>query len=127
MLEEDVRKLLTALGIAPSEDDPLLAFVCRSVAERVKNETNRDAVPDGLRYMAAEMAAGQYLSWKKDAGELAGFDTEAAIKEIKEGDTDVTYAIGEGSQTPEQRLDSLIDYLINGRTREFIRYRRLLW
>ena len=37
------------------------------------------------------------------------------------------HIFGEGSSTPEQRLNSLIDYLINGRIGEIYRYRRLVW
>ena len=124
---EDVTNLLKALGITVPDGDPLLGVICKSVEERVKNETNQQEIPAGLHYMAVEMAVGQYLSWKKDAGQREGFDLEAAVKQIQEGDTNITFAIGEGSATPEQRLNNLINYLINGRTREFIRYRRLLW
>lgn len=125
---EDVINLLTALGITlPEGGDPLLVFICNSVRERICNETNQTEVPEGLRYMAVEMAVGQYLSWKKDVGQLEGFDLDAAVKSIQEGDTNITFALGEGSLTTEQRLTNLINYLINGRTREFIRYRRLLW
>jgi len=73
------------------------------------------------------MVVGQYLKWKKDCGQLEGFDLDAAVKSIQEGDTNITFAVGEGSATPEQRLNNLIEYLTNGRTREFIRYRRLVW
>ena len=51
----------------------------------------------------------------------------AAVKSIQEGDTNIIFALGEGSSTPEQRLNSLIDYLINGRIGEIYRYRRLVW
>jgi len=52
---------------------------------------------------------------------------DAAIKQIQEGDTNTVFAIGEGSLTPEQRLNGLIDYLINGRSDELYRYRKLVW
>ena len=35
----------------------------------------------------------------------------AAVKQVQTGDTNITFAIGQGSMTPEQRLDSLIAYL----------------
>lgn len=64
----------------------------------------------------------------KCSGQLEGFDLDAAaVKSIQEGDTNITFALGEGSSTPEQRLNSLIDYLINGRIGEIYRYRRLVW
>ena len=58
---------------------------------------------------------------------IEGFDLDAAVKSIQEGDTNITFALGEGSSTPEQRLNSLIDYLINGRIGEIYRYRRVVW
>lgn len=126
-LRDNVISLLIAFGVTGAETDPLIDFVIDSVAERIKNETNLTSIPDGLTKLAVEMAVGQYLSLKKSLGQLEGFDLETAIKQIQEGDTNTVFAIGEGSTTPEQRLDSLINYLINGRTREFIRYRRVVW
>ncbi len=126
---DDVISLLAAMGVAGAGDDPLLAFVVNSVTERVKNETNQPEIPEGLRYMAAGMAVGEYLNLKKSTGQLdvEGLDLEAAIKQIQEGDTNTVFAVGEGSQTPEQRLDTLIHYLITGRTGEFLRYRQIVW
>lgn len=126
-MREDLIKLLGAMGVAVSDGDPLLEHAVNAVTERIKNETNQDEVPDGLHYLAVETALGYFLGWKKDAGQLEGFDTDAAVKAIQEGDTRVEYAIGSGSSTPESRLDALIGYLRNGRVKEFIRYRRLLW
>lgn len=124
---EDVLKLLDALGVNTLASDPLLPFIIQSVTEKICNATNQTEIPEGLHYAAVEMVVGQYLQWVKNSGQLEGFDLDAAVKSIQEGDTNVTFAIGEGSFTPEQRLDKLIDYLINGRTKEFIRYRRLVW
>ena len=126
-LREDVVALLDAFGVMGAADDPLLDFIISTVTERIKNETNQPAIPEGLNRLAVEMVAGQYLSLKKGSGQLEGFDLEAAVKQIQEGDTNTVFAIGEGNTTPEQRLDTLINYLMNGRTREFIKYRRLVW
>lgn len=126
-MREDVISLLNAFGVTGAEADPLIDFVLDSVVERVKNETNLNTIPEGLKKLAVEMVLGQYLSLKKNLGQLEGFDLEAAVKQIQEGDTNTVFAIGEGNTTPEQRLDTLINYLINGRTREFIRYRRVVW
>ena len=126
-MREDVVTLLDAFGVTGAADDPLLDFIIATVTERIKNETNQPAIPEGLNRLAVEMVAGQYLSLKKGSGQLEGFDLEAAVKQIQEGDTNTVFAIGEGNTTPEQRLDTLINYLMNGRTREFIKYRRLSW
>lgn len=119
--------MLTALGVAGAADDPLLDIVIRNVQYRVQNETNQSELPEGLVSVAVSMAVGEYLNMKKCSGQLEGFDLDAAIKQIQEGDTNTVFAIGDGSSTPEQRLDALISYLINGRTREFYRFRRLVW
>ena len=119
--------MLTALGVTGAAEDPLLDIVISNVQYRVQNKTNRKDMPEGLVSVAVYMAVGEYLNMKKATGSLEGFDLEAAVKQIQEGDTNISFAIGEGSLTPEQRLNSLIDYLINGRIGEIYRYRRLVW
>ena len=126
---DDVIALLDALNVAGAADDPLLPYMVNSVTERVKNETNQSELPEGLHYVAVELVVGEYLTFKKNAGQLEidGLDLEAAVKQIQEGDTNTVFAIGEGSQTPEQRLDTLIARLTHDRSREFIRFRRIQW
>lgn len=126
---KDVIALLSAIGVTGAGDDPLLPYMVNSVTERVKNETNQTEIPDGLHYVAVELVVGEYLTFKKNAGQLDidGLDLEAAVKQIQEGDTNTVFAIGDGSMTPEQRVDSLISRLCRDRSREFIRYRRLVW
>ena len=126
-MREDVVSLLTALGVTGAADDPLLEIIIRTVQYDIQNKTNQSEIPEGLVNVAVYMAVGEYLSMKKASGQLDGFDLDAAIKQIQEGDTNTVFAIGDGSSTPEQRLDALISYLINGRTREFYRFRRLVW
>lgn len=126
-MRDKVIEVLTALGVTGAADDPLLDVVISNVQWRIKNLTNQKEVPNGLESMAVSMAVGEYLNMKKATGGLEGFDLEAAVKQIQEGDTNISFAIGEGSSTPEQRLNSLIDYLINGRMGEIYRYRRLVW
>lgn len=120
--------MLTALGVAGAADDPLLDIALNNVQWRIKNLSNLSEIPEGLESLAVSMAVGEYLNMKKCSGQLEGFDLDAAaVKSIQEGDTNITFALGEGSSTPEQRLNSLIDYLINGRISEIYRYRRLVW
>lgn len=125
----DVVALLDAVGVTGAADDPLLPYMINSVTERVKNETNQLEIPEGLHWLAVELVVGEYLAFKKNAGQLDidGLDLEAAVKQIQEGDTNTVFAIGDGSQTPEQRLDTLIARLTRDRTREFIRFRRIQW
>ena len=126
---DDVVALLDAVGVTGAADDPLLPYMINSVTERVKNETNQLEIPEGLHWLAVELVVGEYLAFKKNAGQLDidGLDLEAAVKQIQEGDTNTVFAIGDGSLTPEQRLEALLSRLTRDRTREFIRYRRLVW
>ena len=127
-MREKVVVMLTALGVAGAADDPLLDIVLNNVQWRIKNLSNLSEIPEGLESLAVSMAVGEYLNMKKCSGQLEGFDLDAAaVKSIQEGDTNITFALGEGSSTPEQRLNSLLDYLINGRIGEIYRYRRLVW
>ena len=128
-MRDDVVALLDALGVAGAGDDPFIPYLINSVTERVKNETNQPEIPEGLHWLTVELVVGEYLTFKKNAGQLDmnGLDFEAAIKQIQEGDTNTVFATGEGSLTPEQRLDNLTNYLMNGRTNEFLRYRRIVW
>ena len=119
--------MLTALGVTGAAEDPLLDIVISNVQYRVQNETNRKDMPEGLVSVAVYMAVGEYLNMKKANGQLEGFDLEAAVKQIQEGDTNTVFAVGDGNSTPEQRLDSLINFLTNGRMDEIYRYRKLVW
>lgn len=127
-MRDQVISMLTALGVTGAATDPLLDILLQNVQQRIKNLSNLSEIPEGLESLAVSMAVGEYLNMKKCSGQLEGFDLDAAaVKSIQEGDTNITFALGEGSSTPEQRLNSLIDYLINGRIGEIYRYRRLVW
>lgn len=126
-MRDQVISMLTALGVTGAATDPLLDILLQNVQQRILNKTNQSVIPKGLESVAVYMAVGEYLNMKKTVGQLTGFDLDAAIKQIQEGDTNTVFAIGEGSLTPEQRLNGLIDYLINGRSDELYRYRKLVW
>ena len=127
-MREDVVTLLAARGVAGAAENPLLDLVINQVQWRIKNLTNLQEVPEGLVGLAVQMAAGEFLSMLKGSGQLEGFELEeAAIKQIQEGDTNTVFSVGDGSYTPEQRLNSLIDFLINGRVGEIYRYRKMVW
>lgn len=128
-MRKNVIEFLKALGVTGADTNPLLDMVIKLVDTSLKNLTNQRTVPTGLKPLAVRMAAGEYMLALKGAGQLDWFnlDLEAAIKQIQEGDTNTTFAIGEGSLTPEQRLDSLINYLITAPVGEINRFRRLVW
>lgn len=126
-MRDQVISMLTALGVTGAATDPLLDILLQNVQQRILNKTNQSVIPEGLESVAVYMAVGEYLNAKKATGQLTGFDLDAAIKQIQEGDTNTVFALGEGSLTPEQRLNVLIDYLINGRSDELYRFRKMVW
>lgn len=126
-MRDQVISMLTALGVTGAATDPLLDILLQNVQQRILNKTNQSVIPEGLESVAVYMAVGEYLNAKKATGQLTGFDLDAAIKQIQEGDTNTVFALGEGSLTPEQRLNVLIDCLINGRSDELYRFRKMVW
>lgn len=126
-MRDQVISMITALGVTGAATDPLLDILLQNVQQRILNKTNQSVIPEGLESVAVYMAVGEYLNAKKATGQLTGFDLDAAIKQIQEGDTNTVFALGEGSLTPEQRLNVLIDHLINGRSDELYRFRKMVW
>ena len=126
-MREKVIALLAALGVNAPSDDALLGYVVEAVTGELLNATNLKTLPDGLIPVAVQRAAGRYLQMLKGTGKLTGLDFGGAVKEIQEGDTRVTYAIGAGDMTPEQRLDGLIAAMTGYGAEQMHQYRRLVW
>lgn len=125
---EDVKERLASFGYQVTEADSwMLTFLIQKVENHIKNTCNVSTIPEELLNIAIDMVVGEFLLNKKSSNNLAGFNLETAIKQIQEGDTSITYAIGEGDLTPEQRLDLLIDYLINHGKNEILSYRSIKW
>lgn len=121
---DDVMERLASLSYTVEEVDRwLINYIIGKVENTVKNECNIDAIPDGLHQTAVDMACGEFLSAKKGSGQLNDFDVEAAVKQVKEGDTTVTYAVADGVFS----LDGLINRLMNHGKSQFATYRRFLW
>lgn len=107
-------------------DSWMIGFSVQKVENTIKNECNVTSIPDGLFNIAVDMICGEILFAKKQTGQLEDFDFEIALKTVQAGDTTVTYAI-ESSMTPEQRLNSLISYLLSYGKGEFACYRKIKW
>lgn len=125
---EDVKKRLEGLGFPLDEKQAwALGFIIDKVVAGILTDCNRTTLPENLKPVAIDMAAGEFLLSAKEAGQLAGFDYEPAVKQWAEGNTSVTLAVGDASLTPEQRLDKLIDSL-RGSGKELLAcHRRLTW
>lgn len=128
---EQVKKRLEMFGYTIIEADELaLNFVISKTEMYIKNFCNISEIPEQLNFVWVDMACGEFLFEKKSNGglTLANLDLSSpAIKTISEGDTSVTYALGEGSATDEQKLNALIDFLLNNRTIQLYKFRRLAW
>ena len=77
-----------------------------------------------------DRVCGEFLFSKKQSGQLNannGFDVEMTIKQVQAGDTNVTFAVGEGSETLEAKLNTLISYLMNYGEGDFVCYRQIKW
>lgn len=95
-MRDDVVAMLTALGVTGADTDPLLDILLMNVQQRIMNKINCSTIPEGLEGVAVYMAVGEYLNMKKCSGQLEGFDLDAAaVKSIQEGDTNITFALGE--------------------------------
>jgi hypothetical protein len=125
---EDVTKRLASFGYEVTEADTwVLGFIIQKVENYIKDNCNINTIPDELHEIAVDMVVGEFLLNKKSREQLEGFDLEAAIKSIQEGDTSITFAVGDGNKTPEERLDELILYLMNHGKGKFAAHRCIKW
>ena len=127
---ETLKERLDSFGYEVKSDDEFaLTFCVEKVRSTIKNEINWQDVPEGLEHIAVDMAAGEFLLSKKTfaPADLEGIDLEYAVKQIQTGDTNTVFATGEGSQTPEQRLTTFIDYLLSYGKAEINSFRRIRW
>lgn len=132
--EEFIEKILHRLisfGYTPSEADSwMITFCMQKVENHIKNSCNISEIPDGLKEIEIDRICGEFLFSKKQTNQLNadnGFDVEMAIKQVQAGDTNVTFAVGEGSETLETKLNALISYLMNFGEGDFVCYRQIKW
>nr|DAK88318.1 MAG TPA: head to tail adaptor [Caudoviricetes sp.] len=125
-----IKERLQSLGYTVKDsDDIAINFAMQKVENTIKNDCNISAIPDGLMNIAIDMAVGEFLMSKKTfaPNDLLSLNLDSAIKQIQEGDINIAFAVGEGSKTDEQRLDSFINYLLTYGRGEFNTYRRFKW
>ncbi len=125
---ELVIERLAQLGYTASEDDnKQLDFEMTNVLNYVKNYCNITEIPEILDYRIIDRICGYFLYYKKNSGSLEGFNYDEVIKSIKEGDTTITYAVGQGEDTPENRFDAFVKSLERGFDKWITPHRRLRW
>lgn len=129
---EQVKERLVSLGVnlsiePASTDDYLINFAVKKTVDHINSQTNLNIVPDGLTNVAIDMAVGEFLFTKKSMGllDVSSLDFSAVTKRIKDGDTDVEFAI-DAKTTPEAQFNAFLNYLQHNEV-DFTRYRVLLW
>lgn len=138
MVLEDLIRLinlqLQMFGYAVTEQDkPAIEYQAEKAAQYVCNFCNfkkcPDDIPSTLKFVTVDYAIGEFFDYRKTFAPdtLSMLNLDMAVKQIKAGDTDTIFAVGEGSKTHEQRLDSFINYLKSYGKAELMRHRRIKW
>ena len=125
---ENVIERLKHLGYTATESDyDHIDYELQKTLDYVMNFCNITVVPEILDLRIADRVCADFLHYKKNSGSLDGFNYDAVIKQIKEGDTSITYAVGQGEDTPENRFDSFVKSLERGFDKWCTPHRRLRW
>ena len=128
VVREDIINLLKQLGYTVTEVDyDQIDFDLNKTISYVMNYCNITRIPDILDPRIIDRTCGDFLFYKKNSGSLEGFNYDAVIKEIKEGDTTIKYAVGQGEDTPENRFDTFVKSLDRGFDKWITPHRRLRW
>ena len=124
----DVVERLCQLGYTVTEEDnPQIDFELGKTINYVLNYCNITDIPEILDPRIIDRVCGDFLFYKKNSGSLNGFNYDAVIKQIKEGDTTIQYAVGQGEDTPENRFDTFVKSLDRGFDKWCTPHRRLRW
>ncbi|ERK67000.1 hypothetical protein HMPREF1984_01304 [Leptotrichia sp. oral taxon 215 str. W9775] len=126
-IKEDVIKTLKSVGYEVIDADLfLLEQSIEKVKSYIKNKTNQNKVPEGLKHIWIDRSTGEFLYFKKSLNqlELKGLDFDRVAKEISEGDTKVVY---EDTKSTGDKFEVYITYLMTRGEDELLRYRRIVW
>lgn len=131
VIRDSIIERLSQLGCEVTTDDYAhIDFELNKTLNYIKNYcnlVNNTDIPDILDPRIIDRVCGDFLYYKKNSGSLNGFNYEAVIKSIKEGDTTITYAVGQGEDTPENRFDAFVKSLDRGFDKWLVPHRRLRW
>lgn len=117
---------LKQLGYEATEDDyDQIDFELNKIINYTLNYCRITTLPDLIDYRLTDRVCFEFLFYKKNSGQLVGFDYDVAIKSIREGDTQIQYAVGSGEDTPENRFDTMVRQLERGYDKWITRYRRI--
>ena len=127
--KHQIVKRLKQLGYTATEADyESIDFELTKILNYVVNNfTRTTTIPEILEPRIIDRVCGEFLYYKKNSGSLEGFNYDAVIKQIKEGDTTIQYAVGQGEDTPENRFDAFVKSLERGFDKWCTPHRRLTW
>jgi len=124
----DVIKRLAQLGyVATEADGEHIDFELEKITNYTLNYCNITTVPAIVENRLIDRVCGEFLYYTKNSGSLDGFNYDAVIKQIKEGDTSITYAVGQGEDTPENRFDAFVKQLERGYDKWITPHRKIRW
>lgn len=126
-IKEDLIKTLKSVGYEVVDADLfLLEQSIEKVKSYIKNKTNQNKVPEGLKYIWIDRSTGEFLNFKKSLNQLNlnGLNFGRMAKEISEGDTKVVY---EDTKTTGDKFEVYMTYLMTRGEDELLRYRRIVW
>lgn len=128
MIDDVTTRLASFNYEVVASDAWVLSFIIDKVSKNIIQDcgvydpvTSKMIIPEGLKEIAVDRVVGEFLLSKKSTGQLTGFDLDAAIKSISEGDISIAYAV-----TPEERLNMLIGHLMHNEV-DLSMYRCIRW
>lgn len=128
VVRADVIARLNQLGYTADDmDNNHIDYELEKISNYTLNFCNITTIPPIVDKRLIDRVCSEFLYYKKNAGELEGFNYETVIKQIKEGDTSITYAVGQGEDTPENRFDAFVKQLERGYDKWLVPHRRLRW
>ena len=125
---QDIIDRLKQLGyVATEEDHAGIDFELKEMVNYTLNYCNISEIPEIVEPRLIDRVCSNFLYYKKNSGSLDGFNYDVVIKSVKEGDTTVQYATGQGEDTPENRFDAFVRKLELSYDKWITPYRRLRW
>ena len=119
-----LKRLHTLTYQVLDEDIFHLAFAIQKTENTIKNECNIQSIPKELICDAVDMVCGYFLFNKKQVGQLSdNFDLDSATS-VAFGDTKITYS---SNETNDQKLNTLLSYMMDKGKEQFSCYRKLKW
>ena len=124
-MENFKEMVIEKLKLFKLDEATSIEYFLQKALSSINNFTNQnytfDSIPDGLKYILVDKAAGEILNFKKLNGELKDYDFSSVLKSIKEGDTTETYS--DTVKTPEELFEIMLNDLLIGKDNELYRYR----